>query len=120
MPKEFDIGYTVTLPEGNPYIGTYTFRLRDATGLDDLDVRRETGFTLIGLFREQYQDVGMMAVVAAVVVWLERRKTFPHNTFQDIARTITWGSDFEIEDIDGQPELEDDAGKAPESEESSP
>ena len=120
MPKEFDIGFTVTLPEGNPYIGTYTLNLRDCTGLDDLDVRRETGFSLVGLFREQYKDVGMMAVMAAVVVWLERRKQFPHNTFHDIAQSITWGSDFDIAESDAEPILEDDEGKEPGSELTSP
>lgn len=114
MPKEFDIGLTVTLPVDNPYGGTYTLQLGECTGIDDLDVRRETGFSLMGLCQEQNRDIGMMAVTSAVVVWLERRKQFPHVTFRDIAQTVKWGSDFDLRDAD-QPDptgQDDDEGKA--------
>lgn len=114
MPKEFDIGLTVSLPVDNPYGGEYTLRLGDCTGLDDLEVRKKTGQTLVALMGELTEDAGMQIVVAAVVVWLTRRKTFPHVTFEDVARTITWGSDFDVRDADAETE-EEAEGKAPAS-----
>ncbi len=113
MPKAYDIGLTVTLPADNPYGGKYTLRLGECTGIDELDVRRETGQTLMALMSELSTDPGSHIVAAGVVVWLTRRKQFAHLTFQDVARSITWGSDFDLSDAD-----EDDEGKASGSEDS--
>jgi hypothetical protein len=116
MPKGFDVSLKVVMPKGNPYQGEYVLNLRDCSGLDDLDVRNATGFTLVGLFQEQNRDIGMAAVTAAVVVWLVRRKQFAHTTFEDVASTVTWGSDFELGDPDKVFAEDDDAGKVEVSE----
>ena len=119
MPSTLDLTISVTLPEGTPYAGTYELCLGDCTGLDDLAVREATGFTLLGLVRKGFNDDGFGLLIATVVAWLVRRRQFSHVTFDDVARSVSWGSDFvinwenQVEDPFGE---EDDEGKGPDSE----
>lgn len=101
-----DLGLTLTLPEGNTYAGTWTLRMGECTGLDDLDLRKETGLTVFGLFDSLVNETGMGAIVAAAILWLTRRKEFAHFTFQDAARAVPWNTDFTLVDADQAAEPE--------------
>lgn len=107
MPEALDLTVRVTLPDNTPYAGKYELRVGDCTGLDDLDVRRETGMTLWGLIRADNSEDGMRLLLATTVAWLVMRRTFTHRTFQDVARSVSWGSDFGIE-LGDEPEGDDD------------
>ena len=96
MPEALDQSIVVTLPDGTPYAGKYELRLGECTGLDDLDIRRETGMTLWGLIGSLGEEGGLSLVLAGVVAWIVRRRSFPHLTYADVARSVTWGSDFEV------------------------
>lgn len=111
MPKELALTVTVTLPAGTPYAGKYELQLGACTGRDDLDVRKETGYSLIGLFQEVQEDAGLTLTVVCVVAWLVRRKQFAHLTFDDVLNSVPWGSDFQL-DIPDVPSETDPAGKA--------
>jgi hypothetical protein len=97
MPGALDQTITVTLPDDTIYGGKYELRLGDCTGLDDLDVRRETGMTLWGLIRTNNSEDGFGLLLAVSVVWLVRRKQTGHTTFQDVANSVSWGKDFTVE-----------------------
>lgn len=110
----------VTLPDDTPYAGKYELRLGDCTGLDDLDVRNATGFTLWGLINKWGTEDGLGLVLSAAVAWLVRRRTFPHVTFQEVARSVSWGTDFEVKWGDIEELAEDDEGNGPGSESDTP
>jgi hypothetical protein len=107
MPQDLNATIAVTLPADNQYAGSYELRLADCTGLDDLDVRKETGYSLIGLIEQVEKDNGLGLVLIATVVWLCRRREFAHTTFTMVAAAINWGTEFEI-----VTEAADDEGKA--------
>lgn len=86
----------VVLPDETPYAGKYELRLGDCTGLDDLDMRNATGFTLWSLINKWGTEDGLGLVLSTAVAWLVRRKTFPHTTYQDVARSVSWGTEFTV------------------------
>jgi len=108
MASILDVTVAVTLPDGTPYAGKYELQVGDCTGLDDLDIRRETGYTLVGLMQEVQKDEGLALVFACAVAWLVRRRNFPHVTFRDVCGSVPWGSDFLL-DLTGEAT---DEGKA--------
>jgi hypothetical protein len=110
MP-EFDLTVNVTIPDRTPYAGKYELRFGECTGRDDLDVRKETGYSLIGLLQEVQKDPGLSLTFVCVVAWLSRRKNFPHVTFDDVLGSVPWGSEFSLDLPDDQPEV-DPEGKA--------
>lgn len=101
----FDITISVTLPANTPYAGNYKLDMGSCTGRDDLDVRRETGYTLVGLLQEAQKDAGLALTIVCTVAWLVRRKQFGHLTFDDVLSSVPWGSDFEF-DLDGDIEAD--------------
>lgn len=109
MPKGLDFSVVVTLPGGTVYAGRYELSLGSCTGRDDLDVRRETGYSLIGLFQEVEKDPGLALTFVCVVAWLVRRRDFSHVQFDDVLRSVPWGSDFELDMSSAE---DDPAGKA--------
>lgn len=106
MPSALnDTVITVVLPDNIvSYAGKYELRLGDCTGLDDLDVRKATGFTLWGLVGQVGEEGGMNLVLATTVAWLVRRKTSPHVTFEMVSAAVSWGDEFEV--IWGEPAAE--------------
>ncbi len=106
MPASLnDTVITVVLPDNVvSYAGKYELRLGECTGLDDLDVRRATGFTLWGLVGQVGEEGGMNLVLATAVAWLVRRRTSPHVTFEMVSAAVSWGDDFEV--IWGEPQEE--------------
>ncbi len=96
MPQEMDQTFTVALPADNPYGGKWTLNLGDLTGLDEGDVYKATGFTFVGLSEKAQEDSGFGIMLIAAVVWLVRRKQFEHTTYEQIAATIKYGTEFEI------------------------
>lgn len=115
MANGLDLTITVTLPDETPYAGKYELRVGECTGLDDLDVRKETGFTLWGLLRADDSEDGMRLLLATTVAWLVMRKPFPHRTFADVARSVSWGTDFHVETTGPESEAEEE-GNGPGSE----
>jgi len=110
----WNIKLEVELPVGTPYQGVYRLDLGECTGLDDLDVYRETGFTLVGLFRKTLDDPSFQSVLAPAIVWIERRRQFPATTFAMVAASIKAGSDYQIRDApDELFDQDTDEGKAP-------
>lgn len=108
--------FVATLPDGHPFGGRYELRAGDQTGIDDLDVRRETGSSLFGLVRASAADSGMTVVVVAAVVWLVRRKDFEGMTFRAAASQIKWGDDFKFDIINDDPFEPKQPGKEEDSE----
>ncbi len=99
----------VTLPAGTSYTGKYELDLAKCTGLDDMDFRKETGFTIIDLLRAVETEPGLMLILVSGIAWLVRRRDFPHTTFEAMCASIPWGSDFTLETDE---ETQARAGKA--------
>jgi len=99
----------VTLPPGTFYAGDYTLDLGTCTGVDDIAVRRETGFTIFGLLEQVGEDNGLALMFVCTVAWLVRKKDFPGLQFTDVLASVSWGSDWTF-DLD-VPGTDDDEGK---------
>ena len=90
MPASLnDTVLTAVIPPNTPYAGTYVLRLGDCTGLDDLAVRKATGFTLWGLVGQVGEEGGMNLVLLTVVAWLVRRRDFAHVTYEMVADSVS-------------------------------
>jgi hypothetical protein len=109
---DVDSTFIVTVPTGH-HAGTYKFKLGDCSGLDDLEVRKATGLSLVGLLEACEEDHGLVLVLAATVVWLCKRRDFgTHTTFEDVARSLNWEEGFTFDTDDGDTA---EVGKGPES-----
>lgn len=109
MPA-LNVTVTVTLPAGTFYGGQYVLDLGTCTGVDDIAVRRETGFTIFGLLEAVKDDSGLALMFVCMVAWLARKKDFPNLQFVDVLASVPWGSDWTF-DLD-TPGTDDDEGKA--------
>lgn len=108
MPK-LDVTVLATIPDTSKFAGKYELAIGSCTGRDDLDIRRETGWSLIGLMQEVQKDRGLALTAVCVVAWLVRRRKYPDMTFSAILDDVTWDSDFAFDIV----EIEDDeSGKA--------
>jgi hypothetical protein len=105
-----DLTVNVTLPATTAFAGKYELRIGECTGRDDLDVRRETGYSLIGLLQEVQKDPGLALTFVCVVAWLVRRKQYPEMLFERVLESVPWGSDFEL-DLPDEPVEDDLEGK---------
>lgn len=113
------VGITLDLPEDNKFRGTYTLRLEECTGIDDLDCLRETNMTVYEVMSSLVTKQGASAIVAAVVLWLVRRRQFPAFTFRVAAEAVPWSCDFTLRDADEEEDEgkeQDSDGKQPNSE----
>lgn len=114
-----DLAVVVNLPDGTPYGGKYELNFGDCTGLDDLDCRRVTGFSLSGLLGEVTRDGGLSLTFAVTIAWIAMRKQFPHRTWENVAESVSWGSDFTVEYVTPSDDEEKEQGSEKETRASS-
>lgn len=84
---------------------TYTVRMGDLSSMDAAHLRRETGFSFVGLMRAAAKDPDIDVIAA--LVWLSRRIDGELLlSFEDVAADIGYDVEFDLADA-GDPQEDD-------------
>lgn len=92
-PKAEDVdspGLSLTL-DGK----TYVVRESDLTGLDVRALRRETGYSWVGLSKEIARDPDVD--LFAALIWLGRRLAGDEVAYETVLDEMSYGSDLKVE-----------------------